>query len=113
MKRQLHKYLVNVVSFVSFFIYYVLLIVLVTIAVVDTPETIALDKENGIGPTSGFAIMYLTLSGIGPLLSIVLPLISLGICKKAKQKSWKLFKYIIFFHVALLLVFWLRFRWIM
>ncbi|WP_261300472.1 hypothetical protein [Paenibacillus andongensis] len=81
----------------------------VTVSLVDTPESIALNREHGIGPSSAFAIMFLMLSGIGPVLVIFLPLLSFWLCKKAKQKSNRLSLISKVVHVILLFAFGLRF----
>jgi hypothetical protein len=91
------------------YIYYILLILFVTVSLVDTPESIAINRANGIGPSSGFAIMFLMLSGIGPALVLLLPLLSFWLCKKAKQKNNRLFLLSIAIHIILLLVFGVRF----
>jgi hypothetical protein len=81
----------------------------VTVSLVDTPESIAFNRAHGTGPSSGFAIMFLMLSGIGPALVFFLPLLSFWLCKKAKQKSNRLFLVSIAIHVILLLGFGVRF----
>jgi hypothetical protein len=103
------KYATKALGFLVLCIYYILLILFMTVSFVDTPESIALNREHGIGPSSGFAIMILVLSGIGPVLVIFLPLLSFWLFKKAKQKSNRVFFISIAVHVIMLFAFGLRF----
>ncbi|WP_166243486.1 hypothetical protein [Paenibacillus turpanensis] len=90
------------------YLYYFVFLWVITITVVDTPEALAVNREHGVGPPSYFALMFLLLSGIGPVFVIFMPLLSFWLLNKAKAKSPRLFQAALSIHVILFVVFALR-----
>jgi hypothetical protein len=98
-----------------FFAYHCLLIFFTTSVILDTPQTIIDNKERGYGPSSGFALMFLVLSGIGPITALVLALISHFLLYKKVMKLHKKLRGILVFillHIITLLLLWLRIEWV-
>jgi hypothetical protein len=107
--------MIKILLFLVLFVYHCFIILFTSSVILDTPQTIKNNQEAGFGPNSGFALMFLVLSGVGPVGAILLAWASYSLLYKKILKLHKKLKGFLVFitlHIVTLLLLWLRIQWV-
>jgi hypothetical protein len=113
--KLLNNKIIKILLFIVFFIYHCFLIFFISSVILDTPQKIKANQKAGFGPNSGFALMFLVLSGVGPVGAMLLAWTSYALLyKKVLKLHKKLQGFLVFIalHLITLLLLWWRIQWL-